>query len=373
LPHCKAFFKELFSGGAARAVEITMVFKGGQNIAVEGHVNVKFKDGKPVSSRAIFRDITERKLAEALLRKEKAFSRELISHSAVATFVIDAEHKVLIWNRACEEMTGFSASEMENTGDHWKAFYARKRPCLADLVIDGNPEDELSAYYSGHRQSRLVPDGLCAEGWYDNLGGKRRYILFEAAPIFDPSGKPAAAIETLQDQTEQKTFEEKLKIAATTDQLTGIHNRRRFEELLEHEIRRSARTREPLSLIMFDIDHFKKVNDTQGHLSGDQVLRSIAQKVRLNIRKTDHLARWGGEEFILMTAGSDMDNSTALAEKLRRVIEGCDFGTAGKVTCSFGVAQLAAGDTVETLTARTDRALYAAKKSGRNRVETARF
>ena len=373
LPHCKLFFRKLFSTGTGGAVEVTLVSKGGKSILVEGHVNTKFEDGRPVSSRAIFRDITERKLAETLLRKEKAFSRELILQSAVATFVIDAGHKVLIWNRACEEMTGVAASAMENTDEHWKAFYGAKRPCLADLIVDGRPEEQLSACYSRHGKSRFVPNGLRAEGWYDNLGGKRRYIIFDAAPILDSDGNLMAAIETLLDQTEQKMFEEKLQIAAATDQLTGIFNRRRFEELLQHEINRTERSGEPFSLIMFDIDHFKRVNDTQGHLSGDQVLKSIAEMVRQNIRKTDYFARWGGEEFILMTIGSDMANSTALAEKLRHVIEDGGFGAAGKVTCSFGVAQFMEGDTVETLTARADGALYVAKESGRNRVETAAF
>ncbi len=144
-----------------------------------------------------------------ILEKQKIIDN-LIQNSAVATFAINSEHKIIYWNKACEELTGVSAQEMIGTDHHWKAFYNQKHPCIADIVIDGKFE-ELSGLYKKYSKSNLVPDGLHAEGWYPKLGGKERYIIFDAAPIYNSEGKLIVAIETLQDITDCKQMEEKLK------------------------------------------------------------------------------------------------------------------------------------------------------------------
>ena len=131
-------------------------------------------------------------------------------NSAVATFVIDRNHKVILWNKACEELTGVDHSVMLGTNDHWKAFYEKKRPCLSDIVIDGNSH-ELSRLYSSYGESKLAPGALSAEMWYDDLGGRTKYVFFEAAPIYNEQGELVAAIETLQDFTEHKRIEEALE------------------------------------------------------------------------------------------------------------------------------------------------------------------
>jgi diguanylate cyclase (GGDEF)-like protein len=134
---------------------------------------------------------------------------------------------------------------------------------------------------------------------------------------------------------------------------------------------KSACYQTPMSLILYDIDQFKAINDRHGHPAGDKVLADLSGFVAQNIRNADVLARWGGEEFILMLPGCDGAMALAAAEKLRAAIDGLGFGEVGTVTCSFGVAQYADGDSAATLIARADSALYRAKVNGRDRVELA--
>ena len=156
---------------------------------------------------------------------------------------------------------------------------------------------------------------------------------------------------------------------ATRDMLTGALNRWKFLKDFSYEFAKAKRFGLPLSLIMFDIDFFKKVNDTYGHDAGDMVLKKIVEIVKNSIRKIDKLVRWGGEEFIIFVPNTDLEGAAFLAEKLRRKIEEADFGKVGKVTVSFGVAGMRKGDTVDDLLKRVDEALYKAKQRGRNRVE----
>jgi diguanylate cyclase (GGDEF)-like protein len=162
--------------------------------------------------------------------------------------------------------------------------------------------------------------------------------------------------------------EQALHDLSTHDRLTGAWNRRWFDEMLAREMKRARRYGLPLSLVMFDIDRFKKVNDTRGHQAGDDLLAALSVYVSAHIRDSDSLARWGGEEFMLVAPNTDIEAARRLAENLRTLIERGDFGDAGRITCSFGVAQLQAGDTPENLTGRADAAMYRAKQEGRNRV-----
>ncbi len=157
---------------------------------------------------------------------------------------------------------------------------------------------------------------------------------------------------------------------AATDSLTGIDNRRAIMELLEGEIARARRYGAPLALVMYDIDHFKAVNDTYGHDVGDDVLKCVTELVRTNIRVTDVIARWGGDEFVVLAPQSEIDGVLAMAEKLRATIAGETFGKAGTVTASFGVTVLGSQDDQASLLKKADDALYKAKQNGRNRIET---
>lgn len=162
-----------------------------------------------------------------------------------------------------------------------------------------------------------------------------------------------------------------LERRAQTDPLTGALNRLGLEEGIRAALEDRRGTGAPLSLILLDLDHFKRINDLRGHAEGDRVLSALTRLVQNNTRETDRLARWGGEEFVLLCPNSGKHQALGLAEKLRELIAGHAFDVELPVTASFGVATLRADQTLEQLFADADAALYRAKHAGRNRVEVA--
>ncbi len=173
-----------------------------------------------------------------------------------------------------------------------------------------------------------------------------------------------------------ETFQRQMYESALRDGLTKAFNKKYFLDRIESEFRFAKRHRVPLSVILFDIDHFKKINDTAGHLAGDQVLAALARKVAETIRTEDVFARYGGEEFAVICRAIEMPGATVFAERLRVAIEKTEFPFAGQiipVTISLGVAGLPQVDTNEPmgLVSAADDALYKAKNGGRNRVHTA--
>lgn len=169
-----------------------------------------------------------------------------------------------------------------------------------------------------------------------------------------------------------KVLNEKLGKMAHTDSLTKIYNRLHFAHFLDAEIDKVKRYGGSFSIIFFDLDHFKDVNDNFGHLVGDEVLEKVTELVSKANRSADIFARYGGEEFIILAPETDLSGATIHAERLRNDIEKFEFQTVGHITSSFGVAEFdAEKDTVETILERADIALYMAKDLGRNRVEKA--
>lgn len=157
-----------------------------------------------------------------------------------------------------------------------------------------------------------------------------------------------------------------LKKEAITDQLTGLYNRRKFNEVLKNHLLVADTRRIPISIIMLDIDHFKSVNDTYGHQIGDRVIIELTRIVSNGIRKTDFFARWGGEEFIILLPHTNLQGGKILCNKLLEIVYSCDFNLKEKVTISIGLTTNREQDTKESIIARADNALYRAKNDGRN-------
>lgn len=306
---------------------------------------------------------------------ERGFAVNLIEHLVVPTFVLNTQCRVMIWNRACERMTGIAASDVIGTSDHWRGFYHSPRPCLADLIALGRT-DEIDSFYSERGAFTEPSYGMYAENWcVMPQQGTRLYLGIDAGPIYDRKGKLIAVVETLRDMTVQKLAQTALQELANHDHLTGIANRRSFDETLKVEWRRTMRDSQPLSLLLVDVDHFKQYNDTYGHIAGDDCLKRVARTMSNKMqRASDVVARYGGEEFAVILPNITLDGAMVVAEQIRSAVEtdalpfaGCE---AGHVTVSIGTATVIATATVDSwqLIATADAALYDAKTSGRNRI-----
>jgi len=329
--------------------------------------------------------VTMRPTNRAGIREESTldFSVRLMEHLVVPTFVLDAECRVIIWNRACERLTGIKASEVIGTREHWRGFYNEPRPCLADLIAQGRTA-EIDALYADHDhagEDAVLANGRRAENWcVMPQVGSRLYLAIDVGPIYDDAGKLIAVVETLRDMTVQKEAQSELQRLATRDGLTGVANRRSFDETLEAEWLRGTRDVKPLSLVMIDVDHFKHYNDAFGHQGGDVCLKAVARAMSgCCLRSADTIARYGGEEFAAILPSTTESGALLVAERIRTAILALDLphpqnDGVGRVSASLGVATLVPDRTLQlkSLVAAADAALYAAKREGRNRAVQAR-
>ncbi len=195
-----------------------------------------------------------------------------------------------------------------------------------------------------------------------------RTVVGQVSGRLISSGTHRYLLTMVADITQQRAVMNDLRHQATHDPLTGAFNRQEADRVLDQESRRADRMGTPLSLILADLDHFKAVNDRLGHLAGDTVLREVVTRLSRRIRETDMLARWGGEEFLILLPGTDERGACQLAETLRRAVADAPFGDAGAMTLSQGVAAYRPGESVSDWIARVDAALYSAKANGRDRV-----
>jgi diguanylate cyclase (GGDEF)-like protein/PAS domain S-box-containing protein len=305
---------------------------------------------------------------------ERAFANKLMEMLAIPAFVLDTGCKVMIWNRACERLTGVPGSEVLGTSDHWRSFYDEPRPSLADLVIQ-HRTDEIRHIYPRQLKDSHASSNLSAESWCDMPRvGRRCYLAADASPILDEGGALVAVVQTLRDMTDEKMAQIKLEQLATRDGLTGLANRRCFDETLHAEWARAMRQKQPLSLLMVDVDNFKAYNDANGHLGGDECLKRIASAVASELRANDLVARYGGEEFAVILPNQSLKGAAIVAERIRCRVERLKVpnggASAGHVTVSIGAATaIASPDTHPSqLVGIADAALYRAKHMGRNRI-----
>ncbi|MBX3729883.1 MAG: diguanylate cyclase [Candidatus Sumerlaeia bacterium] len=222
----------------------------------------------------------------------------------------------------------------------------------------------------------LLRDGTLQqyESAVTHADGSRHEVLFHKAPFLGPEGEHGGIIGTLVDITERKQLESELQRLATTDPLTGVNNRRHFLGFAQKELARVRRHGSPTSLLMLDIDHFKRVNDTYGHSVGDLALKLVAQVLTEALREGDIFGRLGGEEFAVLLPATPLPGAVGVAERLRRMLATRTFmadGEALSITVSIGATAFHPGDThVDAILERADTALYRAKNNGRNRVES---
>jgi diguanylate cyclase (GGDEF)-like protein len=254
--------------------------------------------------------------------------------------------------------------------DRSETILGRSTEAQFQVEDDGISRKHAKVVALGDGRFQLVDLGS-TNGTY--LNGLR----VNTAPLYDGDkiqiGSNTVLKFSIQDQLEEQ-YQRSIYESATRDGLTRLYNKKYFMETMRKEFAYCLRHRVPLSLVMFDVDHFKKINDVYGHPAGDYVLTRIAQRVSDTVRTEDLLARYGGEEFALMLRESAEDQALACAERCRVAVDRSDFifsGTPIKVSISLGVATLLDSDfsQPEDLLAAADKYLYRAKRAGRNRVD----
>jgi diguanylate cyclase (GGDEF)-like protein/PAS domain S-box-containing protein len=296
--------------------------------------------------------------ANTALRKFKA----AVDSSSAAILITDCEARIEYVNAAFTDITGYDAAEMMGS--------------VPELLRNGaTVEDETE----GERELwQVIMNGST---WRGELcrGRKDGSLLWEdiaIAPVYDDAGAITHIVSVNSDITRRKAMEEELRQQAITDALTGLANRRRLMEAGAHEVKRSLRSGEPLSLLIADIDHFKRVNDTLGHTAGDAVIRQIGEISASEIRSFDTAGRLGGEEFAVILPLTDATGAYELAERLRARIATSPAIWEGKpihASVSIGVAQADPDNaTFVSMLSRADDALYEAKRAGRDCVCVAR-
>lgn len=216
----------------------------------------------------------------------------------------------------------------------------------------------------------LVLAGAAATGFADMGGSEISWIAQTYAFMGAVVVLLYATAFAKSELSRERAIAEAMSQLALTDQLTGTSNRRKLYMDLQRGIGSVKRHGRPLSVILFDLDHFKLINDSHGHDRGDDILREVVRTISPLLRTTDHFGRWGGEEFILVAPETNLEQASDLAERLRLAIAEINLEQASEVTASFGIAEYDFDDSPEPLIKRADEALYNAKAAGRNRVES---
>lgn len=327
---------------------------------------LKNEEGRIIGAVETLRDITAEKQAETSWHETRHLLHEIIDGSPVPMFVLNEHHHVTHWNRACEALNSVTALKMIGSTNQWQAFYAQERPVLADLVINGAIDEIIERYKSSCRASPLIADAWEATGFFPSFQSGPKWLYFTAAPLHGLDGAIIGAVETLQDITAQKEYEQQLEHKANYDTLTGLVNRNLLDNRLRQAIIQVQRHNLLLAVLFIDLDDFKQVNDTMGHSIGDEVIRACGERITSAVRDIDTVARVSGDEYVvLLHDPNSIEHITSIVNRLIDQV-GARLHVGGReiyIGCSVGIAVYPRhGNDPETLIKNADAAMYRAKK-----------
>ncbi|ADD67531.1 diguanylate cyclase with PAS/PAC sensor [Denitrovibrio acetiphilus DSM 12809] len=280
--------------------------------------------------------------------KIKEYNKMIDRH--ISTSKTDIHGRITEVSSKFTEITGFSKSEIVG-----KTHRILRHP--------DNPSELFESMWL------TISNGDTWQGEIKNVNktGEEYWVHQTISPEVDKYQTIIGFNSISRDITDKKRIEE----LSVTDRLTSLYNRHKLDDVLQSEYSRHQRHNTDFCAVLIDIDHFKNVNDTHGHQTGDKVLVKLAELLKANTRESDYIGRWGGEEFLIIAVESNLEGTAFLAEKLRRMVEETDFPIVGKITISLGAAQYKTGETIAHFINRADDALYTAKQTGRNKLVNA--
>ncbi|WP_260954981.1 sensor domain-containing diguanylate cyclase [Pseudomonas citri] len=358
IPTCHAMLLESGEQGEQQAREWTLVRRDGSHLTVNMLATPMLDDqGLWIGHLAICIDITERKRVHEALAARDLLLKKLSAHlpGGIYQFKMDFNGRFSVIY-ASDGIRDIYELEPDVLFQNAEAVFSRIHPQDSARVRASirTSADRLSPWREEYRV--LLPQrGL-------------RWVRGEATPEELPGGG-VLWHGYISDISDLKRVEEELRALSVTDALTGIRNRRYFQERLTSEMSRVERGSGDLSVIMLDIDHFKRINDQHGHAVGDRVLQAVCQRIAQRLRRTDVFCRLGGEEFVVLCPETDGDAAHSLALELWEGLRSAPIDGVGVVTASFGIASWRTGEGADALLLRADSGVYAAKQAGRDQVE----
>lgn len=341
--------------GEQTSVELRWLHRGGEPVDSRTWMRARHRPDGSVILEGTVTVITELRGVEAELRHSEERHRLLAENAWDVVWTMAMDGTITYVSPSIERVRGFTPEEaMKQT-----------------LEEIGPPESaaRVGDYYQqvfGAIAAGTEPPVFRGEIEYYRKNGSIMIGELQVIPHVDADGHVVELLGVTRDISERKMLESELTRLAAIDPMTGVWNRHYGRELLVKRI--TGPDHQTFSVLMVDIDNFKSINDTHGHQTGDRVLIEVARRLREVVRDTDMVARWGGEEFVVLLQDCPLADAVERAEKIRHQISEVSFADAGTVTISVGVAELTTGDDLDNWLGRADGALYEAKRSGRNAV-----
>ncbi len=353
---CHSRFSRLLSGETLSCIDFQFVSKSGETVYLMGDCGSITKQSGVISTRGIFKNITDTVRAEEALKVTEARYQALYENAPDIYTTVSASGEILSINKTgasllgyeVHELIGESATKVIHPEDQQAVF-----SCVEKLFTD--PEAKVDIEYRKIRKDDSI-------------------LWVHQRASLDPMGGAQRLLVVCRDITDRRYLEDKLAHQASHDMLTNLLNRREFERRLQHVLAREADPADRHILCFLDLDQFKTINDTCGHIAGDELLRQIAALLKGLIRSRDTLGRIGGDEFAVLMEHTPLDKALQFAEKIRSAINEFEFHWRSQrfsIGVSIGVAPIQAGRSVTDMLNVADMACYTAKKAGRNRVHTA--
>jgi diguanylate cyclase (GGDEF)-like protein/PAS domain S-box-containing protein len=351
----KYIYAEGFGGrGRLNDFETKIVTSTGKLIPIRISCELLHEDGREIGTIGFFHDISERLVLQNHVAESEAKFRTLFETASDAILSVDENGLIMMANRAAKDVFEYPGQEIVG---------------LDVRRLLGSGQDgtwEVLARYASRSES-----GKYVESSAESRSGKK--IPFHISISESTIGGKKFYTTILRDVSQIKAYEEDLQILANTDSLTRLYNRRQLYPMMQKDLDRAVRKKFPFSVLMIDIDHFKKFNDMYGHAGGDLLLAGFADKIRSALRQMDSAFRFGGEEFVVLLPETTGQDAMVPAERFRQLVADSRFpmlpeGKLVSVTVSVGIAAYRNGDTLDDVLRHADLAMYAAKNGGRNRV-----